>query len=301
MQIDEAIERFKLWRGFKVKSGTVKGYDMVLRQFGLYMRNCAMEDVRIDDVMSWFQLMQKFNWDYNSFIPKAMALRKFFEYWHRQGYSVIDPWLIPIPHKQCKIPRIADEANYKKLLRIVPKKTNDPRHVRNLAIINLLWDTGARNGELMSLNVGDIELTRRRAIIRTEKSKGWRPIREIFWTEGTNKNIERWMEKREHLTTTLEFKDPEALFVSVCNQKNGQRFSLKGVGEMLRHYSNRAKIPYMNAHSFRHHMGHHIIKSGGSSADVMNILGHASVQSSSIYTMMSDRELEQRYRKFNGR
>jgi site-specific recombinase XerD len=153
----------------------------------------------------------------------------------------------------------------------------------------------------MSLNVSDIQLQRRRAIIRTEKSRGWRPIREIFWTDGTNKNIENWMEKREHLTLTMEFKDPEALFVSVCNQKNGQRFSLKGVGEMLRRYSNRAEIPCMNAHSFRHHMGHDIIKQGGSSADVMNILGHASVQSSSIYTMMTDRELETRYRKFKGK
>jgi len=45
-------------------------------------------------------------------------------------------------------------------------------------------------------------------------------------------------------------------------------------------------------------MGHHIIQSGGSSADVMNILGHASVQSTTIYTMMTDRELEKRYRGF---
>ena len=67
---------------------------------------------------------------------------------------------------------------------------------------------------------------------------------------------------------------------------------------MLRKYSGRAKIPYVNAHSFRHRVGHHIIKSGGSSADVMNILGHSSVQSTAIYTMMSDVELEKRYRYF---
>jgi site-specific recombinase XerD len=48
-------------------------------------------------------------------------------------------------------------------------------------------------------------------------------------------------------------------------------------------------------------MGHDIIRKGGSSADVMNILGHASIQSSAIYTMMNDRELETRYRKFKGR
>ena len=99
----------------------------------------------------------------------------------------------------------------------------------------------------------------------------------------------------------MEFKEPDALFLSICAGQydtTGRRFTIRGVGEMLRRYSNRAKLPYLNAHSFRHHMGHHIIQSGGSSADVMNILGHASVQSSTIYTMMTDHELEKRYRGF---
>ena len=56
----------------------------------------------------------------------------------------------------------------------------------------------------------------------------------------------------------------------------------------------------MNAHSFRHHRGHHIIKSGGSTSDVMNILGHSSVQSTTIYTMMRGKELEERARLFLG-
>lgn len=182
----------------------------------------------------------------------------------------------------------------------MPIQTNDPRHIRNLAIINLLWDTGARNGEILSLDVGDLQLDRMRAIIRTEKSKGRRPIREIFWTADTHGNILRWLKKRDHLKDIMQFKDSDALFPSVNNQKAGQRLTVKGVGEMLRRYSNRAKIPYMNAHSFRHHMGHDIIKKGGSTADVMNILGHASVQSSTVYTMMTDVELEKRYRVFKG-
>jgi site-specific recombinase XerD len=57
----------------------------------------------------------------------------------------------------------------------------------------------------------------------------------------------------------------------------------------------------MNAHSFRHHMGHDIITQGGSAADVMNILGHATLASSSIYTMMTGKELENRYNLFKNR
>lgn len=141
-------------------------------------------------------------------------------------------------------------------------------------------------------------MERRRAVINTEKSKGRRPFREIFWTQTTNNNIWAWLRKRDELKKAVKFTEPEALFISATGLKIGNRLSIKGVGEMLRRYSNNADIPYMNAHSFRHRMGHHIIKNGGSSADVMNILGHSSVQSTTIYTMMADNELEKRYRHF---
>lgn len=69
---------------------------------------------------------------------------------------------------------------------------------------------------------------------------------------------------------------------------------------MLRRCSTRARLPYVNAHSFRHQLGHELIKQGGSAADVMNVLGHASLSSSTIYTMMTDKELEERYRLLKG-
>jgi len=123
---------------------------------------------------------------------------------------------------------------------VIPKDTNDPGHIRNLAFISLLWDTGARNGEVLSLNKGDLDMGRMRAIIKTEKSKGRRPIREIFWTENTNDNIWSWLKKREDLEKKMTFQDPDALFLSICSGQHntsGKRFSTKGVGEMLRRYS----------------------------------------------------------------
>lgn len=302
MEFKQAIGKFTNWRQFKVKKQTVKGYDRELRNFCLFLRNPEIEQIGIADVMEYLNGMADLGWDRNSFVGKCMALRKFFEFYRLQNYSVIDENLIPIPHKEYKLPRIADDGNYKKLVAAIPTKTNDPRHIRNLAIVNLLWDSGARNGEILALDVPDLQLDRMRAIIRTEKSKGRRPIREIFWTQETNRNLKRWLEKREYLKTKLKFKEPDALFISICSgaiaNTAGGRFAIKGVGEMLRRYSNRAGIPYLNAHSFRHHMGHDIVKKGGSAADVMNILGHASLASSSIYTMMTDKELEARYRFF---
>lgn len=305
MKFSEAIEKFTNWRKFKVKGNTVKGYDLTLKNFCLFLRNPEIENISITDVMDYLNGMQELGWDRNSFVGKCMALRKFFEFYRLQRFPVIDEDLIPIAHKEFKIPRVATEENYRTLLTAIPSKTNDPRHIRNLAIVNLLWDTGARNGEILSLDVGDLQLDRMRAVIRTEKSKGRRPIREIFWTEETNENLKKWLSKREDLKKKMFFKDVDATFVSICSgglkNTSGQRLAIKGVGEILRNYSNKAGIPAMNAHSFRHHMGHDIVKKGGSSSDVMNILGHASLASSTIYTMMTDKELEARYRQFKGK
>lgn len=300
MQFKEAIDQFSSWRKFKVKGNTVQGYDRELRNFCLFMRNPKIDEVKLADVMEYLNGVIDLGWAHNSLMPRCMALRKFFEFMRLQGFSSLNEELIPIPHKIYNIPRVADLEHYKKLVEIVPKVTNDPRHIRNLAIINMLWDTGARNGEILSLNVSDIDTEQKKALIRTEKNKGSRPFREIFWTDITNENIKRWIKKREHLKRKMVFDDVEALFISAVSQRAGQRLTIKGVGEMLRRYANRAGMPYVNAHSFRHHMGHDIIKQGGSSADVMNILGHASVQSTTIYTMMTNKELESRYRSFKG-
>lgn len=305
MRFSEAIKRFNNWRAYRVRATTVRGYDMVLRQFCLFIRDREIEQITVDDVVAWFNMMQQLEWDPNSFVGKAMALRKFFEFFHRLGHAVIDPWLIPVPRKQYKIPRIAEERSYRKLLAAIPEGSNDPRHIRNRAIANLLWDTGARNGEIVSLNMSDIDTTRMKAVVKTEKSRGWRPVRELFWTSVTNENLKRWITKREYLKSRMTLDDPDALFVSICgggvHNKSGQRFDIKGVGEMLRRYANRAGIPYMNAHSFRHHMGRMLAEGGANNSSISNILGHSSLQSSYPYTMLADKELEAVYRKHKGR
>ncbi|OGI35670.1 MAG: hypothetical protein A2259_01380 [Candidatus Moranbacteria bacterium RIFOXYA2_FULL_43_15] len=300
MLIKDAIIQFSNWRQFKVKINTVRGYERELRNFCLFLRNPEIENITLGDVMEYLNGMADLGWDRNSFVGKCMALRKFFEFYRLQGYKVIDEELIPIPDKVMKLPRVANDEQFDQLISIIPKDSNDPRHIRNLAIIGMLWDTGARNGEICSIDKNDLDLKEMRAIIRTEKAKSRRPFREIFWTESTNDYLIRWLEKRNHLDSNVKFDEPEALFVSATSSKYGQRFSVRGLGEMLRRYCNKAKMPYMNAHSFRHHRGHHIIKSGGSTSDVMNILGHSSVQSTTIYTMMRGKELEERARLFLG-
>lgn len=292
MKFNEAIKSFSAWRRFKVKTSTVRGYEVVVKQFCLFVRNKHVETISIDEVMEWFNLMTDLEWEQNSFVVKAMALRKFFEYMRLTGVQSVDPQLIPVPRPTYTMPRVATEDDYQKLLAIIPTKSNDPRHIRNLALVKLYWDTGARNTEILSLNLLDLDLSSRRAVIRTEKARS-RPFREIFWTEDTNEAIKRWLKKREQLANLRTFFDKEAVFVSINNQKCGQRMTNKGSGEILRRYCLRAGIAYMNAHSFRHHMGHQLAKNGANNSIISAVLGHSTLNSSFIYTQLHNRELRE--------
>lgn len=297
MLISEAIKQFDRWRAFKVKKATVRGYSLTLKHLCIFMRNCHVETVDLDDIVLWFELHRNLEYDQNSFVGKAMAIKKFFEFLKKKGMTCLNPDLISIPTKEFKLPKVLELENYLKLLGAIPHN-NDPRHIRNRALINLFWDTGMRAGEMLALNVEDMDLENKRAVIKTEKSRGMRPFRQVFWTDETNHRLKLWLQKRAHLKDIHPFVEPDALFTSTSSGKAGSRLMRSGLNEMLRRYSEKVKIEPVNSHSFRHHKGHEIINRGGSAADVQNILGHATLASSSIYTMMRGKELEERARKF---
>ena len=303
MKLLQAIDEFSNWRKFKVTNFTVKRYDKALRIFCLAMHNPEIESITLDQVMGYLNSMSEMGWAPNGISIVCLGLRKFFEFYNLREFRVLNHALIPLPRKQYNIPRIADEANFRKLLNSIPVD-NHPNHIRNRALVSLLWDTGARSGEICSIDADDLDLKQRKCVIRTEKSRGRRPIREIFWTAGTNVILKKWLQKREHLMKVMQFRDPDALLVTISkcrqNQVRGGRLNPFNVAEILRLASNRAGIPVMNAHSMRHNFGRWIIEAGGSNSDVSNLLGHSSIESSMIYTLMTGPRLKQRYDLFRG-
>lgn len=310
----DAITEWCHWRSFKsIGDHTLRCNEKELLNLCLFLRNPEIEDVTFERVMQYLELKHLLGWKQNTFIQIGNHLKKFFEFSNMRGYGTFDENLIPVPQKEYKIPRVATKEEYKKLLAVVPKYkdmsrvgNNDMLHMRNLAIIKLLWDTGARNGEILSLDLDDLDLENKKALIKTEKAKTRRPIREIFWTQETNFALKKWLTARERLTTHAPLRDPNALFISIHNsgsqKTKGYRFRASGVCEMLRNYSNKAGLPIrLNAHSMRHYMGRSIIEQGGSNSDVTNILGHSCIESSMVYTMMYGKQAERRYRKFRGK
>ncbi len=297
MKFSLAITKFEDWKRFQSKPGTVLGFSCELRAFCLYLRDPEVESITAIMVLEYLEALKALGWKHNTLAHKCNYLRGFFRFLRQEGSAVLDENLIPKPKHEYKLPRVATAEECKKLAAAIPRSSTT-RASRNHSLFGLLWDTGARVGEIVSLNVEDLDLDRKCALVRTEKSRTSHPYREIFWTPETNEHLQNWLERRKRLAILAEHRD--ALFISISGCRPHERLSTHSVAQMLRLLCVKAGVGYLHPHSFRHHLGHEIINQGGSASDVMNILGHTNLSATAIYTMMTDRELEARYRAING-
>ncbi len=300
MKFNEAIEKFKTFYGLKIKAKSLCGYELDLRQFCLYMHNPHIEEINDEHIISYFNEMINLGWKQNALLPKSIAIRKFFQYLSNKGYNVVRHELIPIPQRIYVMPRVAEKWEYDKVMNALPADSTDSRVIRNRAIINLLYDTGARVGEIVSLNLEDMDLVQRIAIIKTEKSRGVSPIRRIFWEKETNDDLQRWIKNRGKIAVKTPFKDPKALFVGVRNWQTGKRLTNSSVSIFMRHLSRENGLErVLNPHSFRHLKGNDLSRMGANNSTISQILGHSSLASSYVYTMMSGKDLGETAKSFN--
>jgi len=146
--------------------------------------------------------------------------------------------------------------------------------VRDNTLIRMLYDTGARIGEIAALTRKDIDLTERTAEIQTEKTDRRRVI---VWGRDTNRFLNELLELQ-----------PSGLFP-------GKRQCER----IVRKYAALAKIEkHITCHSFRHTRAHVILDNGGTVKDVQETLGHKDPRSSFVYLTMSREEAISRSKRF---
>lgn len=304
MKFNQAIPLFNQYRKLKVEKNN--GAESDVKQFSIYMRNCDIEDVKIGDVLEFLNFYNGdvFQFERGTLIKKEVHLRKFFDFYRRQGYEVIDPYLIPTSRPKHDMPRICDEATYKKLISAIPVKTKAYFHHRNRALICLIWTTGLRLGEAISLNISDIDFKNWELVVRTEKSRGLKPFRRLpIVDEEAKESLLRWLKARAHIALDYELPEPDALFIAMkssvrdVNKMQGRRFATGAASEMFRKCSNRAGIPTANAHALRHHYARDLRRRGADLMTVSESLGHTSIQSSRIYEVLEPNELSKLLRK----
>ena len=160
-------------------------------------------------------------------------------------------------------------------------------HIRDLAMIDLLYSTGIRVGELVNLNIGDINFEERECIVYGKGNKQ----RKVYFDAKAKVHIKRYLEQRNDFN--------EALFVTLDSPF--ERLKISGVEIRLRKLGRLASVDQrVHPHKFRRSMATRAIDKGMPIEQVQKLLGHQQIDTTMHYAMVNQSNVKISHRKFIG-
>lgn len=186
-----------------------------------------------------------------------------------------------------KLPEILTGAEVELLL-LQPQKS-DIKGLRDKAMLELLYATGIRVTELISLNISDLNLSV--GVIRCE---GRGKTRTIPLYPAAVKTLREYV---ANVRPKLIYSDDEtALFVNM----DGVRMSRQGFWKLIKYYSEKAGITKdITPHTLRHSFAAHLLENGADLKDIQEMLGHADISSTQIYSHLVKQQIKEVYHKYH--
>lgn len=297
MNLFEAIDTYIDHRGLEKTVATMKGEQIDLRLLCLYLKNPRFSTITSEQIVHYLRTLIQYGWTQHGVYKKAIVFRSFWKFANQKVWDTFNYALIPIIKTEAKMPKSSTQSQYEKVMSAIPE--HPYYHIRNKAFIALLRHSGMRCGEAVLMDIDkNLDLKNKTTIIRTEKSRGLRPFRQVFWNDETAKLLDEWLKIRKEFAEEGPLEDENALWVGFSSIGFGKRLKAHSACIFLRKYSLMAKVsPTVNPHSLRHLFAHDLVKAGGNNSDIMNLLGHAKMESSRVYTLMHGEELHERYMK----
>jgi len=299
-----AFERFmRSERGFS--ENTRRAYLADVRDLMSSLPEGARPDaIRVDDVRAW--IASAYGEAAPSTLGRRLAgVRAFFRFLQTEGRVALDPTAgLATPKLPRGAPRplsvddcfaLAD-AFTKTPLPTAEEAANDPKArrtrlagLRDHAIVELLYGAGLRVGELVALDVRDVELSRGEVRVMGKGSKE----RVVPLPEMARRIVDDWLEERRCPGVLAE-----PLFVALRPRKDGawRRLGARDVRRMLARRGIESHVlDHVHPHRLRHSYATHLLDMGADLREIQELLGHASLSTTQKYTAVSVEQLRQVY------
>ncbi|MDH5643348.1 MAG: tyrosine recombinase XerC [Gemmatimonadota bacterium] len=221
------------------------------------------------------------------------ALRTFYRFL-QQRYGVVEnpAQAVRIPKIEKRLPAVMDRTQVDDLFRLATLRadSNEFAAVRDLALLEMFYSTGMRLAELSGLNLPDVDIVNEQVKVR---GKG-RKERLLPMGRPAVQALRRYFPLREQLILDREVRVPveQAIFLSAkC-----KRLSPRGVQYVVRRYFDALGLdPRISVHSLRHSFATHLLDAGADLRAVQELLGHASLSTTQVYTHTSVERLKKVY------
>ncbi|MFN2132012.1 MAG: site-specific tyrosine recombinase/integron integrase [Anaerolineae bacterium] len=265
---------------------TISAYRNDLTQFVDFASDkvSSWDDIGKSNLVSYVQALRDRNYASSTVARKVAAVKSFFHFMLDHDILDDDPTAtLDSPKVKKRLPKILSPKEIETLLG-QPTDSSDPKTLRDKAFLELLYATGMRVSELVSLNVQDLGLEEQ--IVHCDS--------------GTNKErtLPIWDRAMPYLRDYVDrgrlvlLKDPyeDALFLN----HRGQRLTRQGLWLIIKGYVESAGLDIdVTPHTLRHSFATHLIDRGAELRDVQKLLGHANISTTQIYTEMHQEQEEE--------
>ena len=290
--VEEFLNYLKVEKGFS--GNTSAAYKNDLQQLDDFaeIRLSARGDKLVwnnftrEDVLEYLLFLKEKNYAVTTLARKNAACRSFFAFLKKDDIIKVNPMEdIDSPKVGKALPDTLTLEQVKKLL-AQPDKYDTNEAVRDKAMLSLLYASGMRVSELINLNVADVDT--QNCTVRAFGKGGKERIVPIY--PQCAFDVQTYIDGARNVF--LRENDEQALFV---NQR-GARLTRQGFWQILKQYAQEADLEgHVTPHTLRHSFATHMLNGGADLRSVQELLGHANISTTQIYTHLSSSHLRKTY------
>ena len=273
---------------------TLEAYQRDLRDFLIFCKDARLTTVDVDetDVIHFLRSLSDQHLKPNSIARKTASLRGFFQYLNQQGVTTDDPMaFLRAPLTQQHLPQVLSVAQIEHLLSLCPK--DKPTGLRDVAMIEMGYGAGLRVSELLQMNLGDLDDL---GFVRS-MGKGAKE-RLVPVGSAAQRAVHSYLHRgRPALLRKGQPLEP-AMFLSV----RGSRITRQAFWKILKEYGRRMGLGFpLTPHVLRHSFATHLLTGGADLRSVQELLGHADISTTQIYTHLDHEHVRSTYRSAHPR
>ena len=291
--MNNAIEAFTSYlnRERSLSDNTIRAYVGDLESFASHLKALGVEDVstlNISHLRSWLANQQSKGASRTTLSRRATSIKLFTKWAHKNGLLPNDVGAnLATPKAHRVLPEILDVKSADlamQSLETFAEESGELTAIRNLAMVEMLYASGSRVSELCGLNLKDIDYERSTIRVIGKGSKE----RVIPIGRPAIAALEKWLTVRPQLAND---KSGDAVFLGA----RGKRIDQRQVREVV------YKTIELGPHALRHSAATHLLEGGADLRTVQEILGHASLSTTQIYTHVSAERLHSAFKQAHPR
>ncbi len=276
----------------KLSDNTLQSYNRDIKLYGNYLdaHNMNAIDGTEDSIKEYFGELKNEGKADSTISRNLASLRSFYQYLYKNKIVSEDPTThIESPKITRKPPKILSTEQVELLLN--QPKCVDLKGYRDKAMLELVYATGIRVTELISLDVDDLDLEASSIKCATHGKERIIPIGSL-----ANNALSEYITKARK--SMLKDEQDQALFVNV----NGKRLTRQGFWKIIKQYKNQADIDVdITPHTLRHSFAMHLLENGAELRDIQEMLGHSDISSTQVYAQMEQDRIKTMYMKSHPR